>query len=280
MTNRIVARFDELRARGEAALIAYLTAGDPSLDESAPLVLEAAAGGADVIELGVPWSDPSADGPVIQRAMERALSTGGAGRQTIARVLEVVRAVRRASEVPIVLFGYFNPLLQRGLDRIADEARDAGVDGLLVVDLPPEESGELDAHVARAGLVRVPLLAPTTSPERARLVAARGGGFAYYVALTGVTGAATLDPAAVGGRVAALRPSLGGLPLAVGFGVRDAASAGAVAALAGVDGVVVGSALVSAIAAAPDAAARRRVARERCAELKAAVASRGARTGA
>src|SRR5262249_46809068 len=145
--------------------------------------------GADVIELGVPWSEPSADGPVIQRAMERALSTGGLGSATIRRTLDAVEAVRRESDVPILLFGYYNPLLQRGLPRVVDEAQKAGVDGFLVVDLPPEESDELDGLLGQAGLVRVPLLSPTTSLERARHIVARGGGFAYYVALAGVTGA-------------------------------------------------------------------------------------------
>ncbi|MGZ3439133.1 MAG: tryptophan synthase subunit alpha, partial [Polyangia bacterium] len=161
-------------------------------------------------------------------------------------------------------------LLQRGLGRIANEAHDAGVDGLLVVDLPPEESGELDDALAAADLSHVPLLAPTTSLERARAIVERASGFAYYVALTGVTGAGHLDIAEVGRRTAELRPALRGLPLAVGFGVRDPASARALAAHA--DAVVVGSALVQAIAEAPDAAARRKVAYERVRALKDALA--------
>jgi tryptophan synthase alpha chain len=265
--NRLASCTAALAARGEAGLVVYLTAGDPSLDETAELCVEAARAGADVVELGVPWSDPSADGPVIQRAMERALAAGA----TLGRALDVVAAIRRHSDVPIVLFGYYNPLLVRGVERAVAEARAAGVDGMLVVDLPPEESDELDARLAAAGLLRVPLLAPTTSPERARAIAARGGGFAYYVALTGVTGAGHLDVADVAARTRALRPSLGGLPLAVGFGVRSVDGARALARVA--DLVVVGSALVQAIAEAPDAAARRRVVAERVAALKAAVAS-------
>jgi tryptophan synthase alpha chain len=268
--NRLDEKFAELRARGAAGLVVYLTAGDPSLDETVALVVAAARAGADVIELGVPWSDPSADGPVIQRAMERALSTGGAGRDTIGKTLGVVRAVRRATEVPIVLFGYYNPLLQRGLGRVAGEARDAGVDGLLVVDLPPEESDELDHELRAAALHRVPLLAPTTTPERARAIAARGGGFAYYVALTGVTGAGHLDVADVAARTRALAPALGGLPLAVGFGVRDAAGARALAEVA--DAVVVGSALVQAIADEKTPEARQNAAGERVRALKSAIA--------
>ncbi|HUS63096.1 MAG TPA: tryptophan synthase subunit alpha, partial [Kofleriaceae bacterium] len=253
--NRIVQRFRELGARHRAALIVYLTAGDPSLEETAALAMEAAAAGADILELGVPWSDPSADGPVIQRAMERALTTGGAGRDTLGKTLDVVRKIREHTDVPIVLFGYYNPLLQRGIARAVDEAAQAGVDGMLIVDLPPEESVEMDAALASAGLVRVPLLAPTTSVERARTIVARGGGFAYYVALTGVTGAGHLDIHEVTRRTRELRPALGGLPLAVGFGIRDAAGARAIADVA--DAVVVGSALVQAIADAPDANGRR-----------------------
>jgi len=267
--NRLTKRFAELSARGQKGLVIYLTAGDPSLEETLALLGEIARAGADVIELGVPWSDPSADGVVIQAAMERALATGGAGKHTIARTLEVVRAFRRESETPLVLFGYYNPLLQAGLAQVVGDARDAGVDGMLVVDLPPEESTELDGELARAGLSRVPLLAPTTSPARAKKIAARGSGFAYYVALTGVTGAGHLDPAEVGRRAVELRPSLGTLPLAVGFGVRDPESARALAPHC--DAVVVGSALVQAIAEQPDAAARRKVAFERVRALKQAL---------
>jgi tryptophan synthase alpha chain len=258
-------RLTQAFADGKKKLVAYLTAGDPSLAETPGLVLEAARAGADVIELGVPWSDPSADGPVIQLAMQRALTGGG----NLAGTLACVQQIRRESEVPIVLFGYYNPIFQRGAERVAGEARAAGVDGLLVVDLPPEESDELDVPLSRHGLLRVPLLAPTTSVERARRVCARGGGFAYYVALTGVTGAGHLDAADVARHVAALRPSLGGLPLAVGFGIKDADGARAVAQSA--DAVVVGSALVAAVAAAGDPAARKAAVRALIASLKSAI---------
>jgi tryptophan synthase alpha chain len=275
--HRIGARLDALVADNEPALIIYLTAGDPSFDESAELVLAAADSGADLIELGVPFSDPSADGPVIQRAMERALCDGGAG--AFSRTLEVVRRVRRVSEIPVCLFGYYNPIYQRGLQRAIDEAKAAGADGFLVVDLPAEESGELDRHLIRAGLCRVPLLSPTSSLDRARGIVAGAAvtGFVYYVALTGVTGAAHVDLDAVSERVRALRPALGGRPLAVGFGIRDAVSARRVAAVA--DAVVVGSALVDAVAHAEDAAARLEAVRGLCRELKDAVVDRSGRTG-
>ncbi|MSP60011.1 MAG: tryptophan synthase subunit alpha [Myxococcales bacterium] len=262
---RIARRFAALQQRGEKGLIVYLTCGDPSLAESAALVIEAAAAGADVIELGVPWSDPSSDGPVIQRAMERALVAGG----TLRRTLEVVAEVRRWSEVPIVLFGYYNPILALGPERAAEAAARAGVDGLLTVDLALEEAEELDGPLRARGLDRIPLLAPTTTPERAARHAARGSGFAYYVSLTGVTGAGHLDAAAVGDRVRALRPALGSLPLAVGFGVKDAASARAVGANA--DAVVVGSALVQAIHDAQGAESRLHAVRSLVSTLKSAL---------
>jgi tryptophan synthase alpha chain len=261
--NRLQAAFSD----GKKKLVAYLTAGDPSLAETAELVVEAARAGADIIELGVPWSDPSADGPVIQLAMQRALEGGAAG-HTLQKTLEVVQQIRRQSEVPIVLFGYYNPLFQHGLENIAREARAAGVDGVLVVDLPPEESDELDGPLAKHQLMRVPLLAPTTSAERAKQICARGGGFAYYVALTGVTGAGHLDAAEVSRKVKALRPSVA-LPLAVGFGIKDAEGARAVAECA--DAVVVGTALVAAIAGAADAAGRKLAVRTLISSLKGAL---------
>lgn len=276
LENRLTQKFAALRARGEKGLVAYLTAGDPHIGETAALLLAIARGGADVIELGVPWSDPSADGPVIQHAMERALTTGGAGAQTLRQTLDAVKAFRRQSEVPLVLFGYYNPLLQRGLARVVDEAKEAGVDGFLVVDLPYEESEELDGELARASLSRVALLAPTTPPARAKAIAKRGSGFVYYVALTGVTGAAHLDVAEVGERVAELRPHLEGLPLAVGFGVREPASAAALARHC--DAVVVGSALVQAIAEGGDAAARQKAAYEMTRALKSALVEASAPT--
>jgi tryptophan synthase alpha chain len=263
--SRISNCFDKLRDRGENGLVVYLTAGDPHPGETVGLVCAAAEAGADLVELGVPFSDPSADGPVIQRAMERALAAG----QTLRGALDQVAEVRRSSEVPIVLFGYYNPIFALGPERAAARAAEAGVDGLLTVDLALEEAEELDGPCRARGLDRIPLLAPTTTVERAARHAARGSGFAYYVSLTGVTGAGHLDAFAVGERVRALRPALGGLPIAVGFGVKDAASARAVAAEA--DAVVVGSAVVQAIADGRDAAGRRRAVSGLVRELKGAL---------
>lgn len=250
--SRIADVFATLASKNRVALVAYLTAGDPSFDESVALVLAAARAGADLIELGVPWSDPSADGPVIQRAMERSLQDAGPG--VIGRVLDVIRRVRLETEVPIVLFGYFNPLLQYGLTRVVTDAAAAGVDAFLVVDLPPEESSELDDALAKANLARIPLLAPTTSPARAQTIVERGGGFAYYVGLSGVTGAGHLDAAEVSRRTAELRPSLRGLPLCVGFGIKEPGQLAAL--IPSCDGIVVGSALVQAVESAKDPAAR------------------------
>ncbi len=246
----------------------YLTAGDPSLAESVALCRRVADAGADIIELGVPWSDPSADGPVIQRAMERALSTGGAAGDALGKTLAVVRALRESSEVPVVLFGYFNPLLQRGLPRVVGECRESGVDGLLVVDLPLDEADELRPLLKEAGLCQIPLLAPTTTMVRARAILSHASGFAYYVALTGVTGAGHLDADAVGARLAALRP-LSPVPLAVGFGIADADGVRAVAPHA--DAVVVGSALIAAIERATTPEARLTIAGELVAQLKSAL---------
>ncbi len=224
-------------------LVAYVTAGDPSPAATVDVVCACAAGGADVIELGVPFSDPSADGPVIQRAMQRALGAGG----SYVRTLETVAAVRkRGVDTPIVLFGYFNPFYVRGLERAVGEARDAGADGMLIVDLPPEEGAELHGPLRAAGLGVVPLIAPTSTPARIAAAAAAASGFVYYVALLGVTGAALGAGALgeLGGRVAAIRAATP-LPIAVGFGVSGPEDAARVAEHA--DAVVVGSAIVRAV---------------------------------
>ncbi len=233
---RIERKFAELRARDESALIPFIVAGDPNLQATRALVLELEARGADLIELGVPFSDPMADGPANQRALARGLASGA----SLAAILAMVSEVRRECEIPIVLFGYYNPILHYGCDRLCADAARAGVDGLLAVDLPPEEAAEL-ARPARAnGLDLIYLLAPTTPVERVRAIAHAGSGFLYYVAVTGVTGTRTSLAADLGTRVRALR-AVTDLPVGVGFGISTAAQAGEVAGYA--DAVVVGSAL-------------------------------------
>jgi len=240
--NRIDTRFTQLRAEGRCALIPFITAGDPSLEATVPVMHALAAAGADVIELGVPFSDPMADGPVIQQSSERAL----ARKAGLAWVLACVRAFRERDAItPVVLMGYLNPVELFGLERFASEAASAGVDGVLLVDCPPEEAEAVDAVFAAAGVHRIALAAPTTSPERLALMGQQARGYLYYVSYAGVTGAAGLDVAGIRSRVEDMRRSLP-LPVAVGFGIKDAATAAAVAEYA--DGVVIGSALVSHLA--------------------------------
>jgi tryptophan synthase alpha chain len=233
---RIERKFAELRASGEAGLIPFIVAGDPNLEATRALVLELEARGADLIELGVPFSDPMADGPANQRALARGLAAGA----SLAAIVAMVADLRRECQIPIVLFGYYNPILHYGCERLCADAARAGVDGLLVVDLPLEEAAEL-ARPARAhGLDIIYLLAPTTPVERVRAIARAGSGFLYYVAVAGVTGARATLAAGLEARVRALRAMIR-LPVGVGFGISTAAQAAEVAAYA--DAVVVGSAL-------------------------------------
>jgi tryptophan synthase alpha chain len=235
--SRIAERFVKLRGEGGKAFVAFLTAGDPSLDRTVDLAGELEAAGVDVLELGVPFSDPLADGPVIQRASERALGRG----VTLARVLDAVRRIRRRSQMPVVLFSYFNPLFRYGLERLTAEARDAGVDGVLVTDLPPEEADGWLAEARGAGLDTIFLAAPTSPDERLRRVADASRGFVYAVSRTGVTGerdALSDDARPLVRRLKQLTPE----PVALGFGIAAPAQVGAAAEVA--DGVVVGSALV------------------------------------
>lgn len=236
--------FRRARAQDRAALVMYLCGGDPSLEATPRLVRAAAEAGADIIELGMPFSDPTADGPAIQRASERALRSGA----TLAGVLDAVRTLRgEGCDVPLVLFGYYNPILAYGEEALVRDAAAAGVDGLLVVDLPPEEAAPLRDPARAAGLDLIPLVAPTTGTERAEAVAREATGFVYAVSMTGVTGSAAGDLAAAGARARALADAAD-RPVAVGFGVSSPDDARAVAAHA--DGVVVGSALVRRIEAA------------------------------
>lgn len=239
---RIEAAFDRLRRQGERALIPFITAGDPDLAATRELILALEQAGADLIELGFPFSDPMADGPTIQAASERAL----AGGTTLEGVLRTVAETRRHTDIPIILMGYYNPVFRYGPERFAREAAAADVDGLLLVDLPPEEATEIGAFLKGAGIRLITLLAPTTPPHRRSALAAQAEGYLYYVSMTGVTGVQAVDAAAIRDEVTRLRQE-SPVPVAVGFGISSPADAAAIAAFA--DGVVVGSALVKVIAA-------------------------------
>ena len=246
--NRIATRFASLKAESRTGLIPYIAAGDPSAEITVDLMHALARSGADVIELGVPFSDPSADGPTIQRATERAIRNGVG----LAATVDCVRAFRRSDDAtPVVLMGYANPfelLAHRlgGLDPLAAELAGAGVDGILVVDYPPEESTDFAAALKRAGLASIYLLAPTSSDARIEAAARAASGYLYYVSLKGITGSAGLDVASVAAKIPMIRRH-GAIPIGVGFGIRDAASACAVAELA--DAVVIGSRIIEAIEA-------------------------------
>ncbi|MCB1823464.1 MAG: tryptophan synthase subunit alpha [Candidatus Competibacteraceae bacterium] len=237
--NRITHRFQELRRAGRKALIPYITAGDPRPELTVPMLHALVAAGADIIELGVPFSDPMADGPVIQKACERALAQGTTPR----RVLELVREFRQIdAQTPLVLMGYLNPIERMGHAAFVAAARDAGVDGVLTVDLPPEEAAEPIELMNAAGIAPIFLVAPTSSVERIRRTAQLARGYLYYVSLKGVTGSAALNVAEVAEKLATIRACTD-LPLGVGFGIKDPPTAAAVARIA--DAVVVGSALVA-----------------------------------
>jgi tryptophan synthase alpha chain len=251
--SRIAATFEALKARGRKALIPFITAGDPEPALTVELMHALVKGGADAIELGVPFSDPMADGPVIQRSSERALRRG----VSLRKVLEFIADFRRGDQAtPVIAFGYANPIESLGIERFADAAQRAGADGALVVDYPPEEARTLVAVLDARGLDTIFLLSPTTADERLKQVAALGRGYLYYVSLKGVTGASHLDLAQVGARVKHIR-EFTQLPIGVGFGIRDAATARAVAEFS--DAVVIGSALVQVIESAPREAVVRRV---------------------
>ena len=250
--NRIDATFAKLRGSGRTALIPYVTVGDPTLALALPIMHALVAGGADVIELGVPFSDPMADGPVIQGASERALAQHVGLRD----VLATVAAFRRTDTVtPVVLMGYANPIEAMGATAFADRAREAGVDGVLVVDYPPEEAGEFAALLDARDIAPIFLVAPTTPEARIAAVARIARGYVYYVSLKGVTGAGHLDTAEVARRLAEIRRHVT-LPVGVGFGIRDAASARAIAAEA--DAVVIGSRIIQEIESGPAATAAER----------------------
>ena len=247
--DRLASMFEEARARGEAALVTYLMAGDPDLATSKAAALACAEGGANLIEIGMPFSDPIADGPTIQRAGERALAAG----TTVADALAVAAHVRARSGVRLALMGYLNPLLSYGLERFFPDAARAGVDAVILPDVPPEEAGPVRRAADPAGVKVVGLLAPTSTEARRRAVADAATGFVYFVSVTGVTGARRALPEDLAEQVASVK-RVASLPVVVGFGVATPQQAHAVAGLA--DGVVVGSALVARLAEPGTRAAR------------------------
>jgi len=238
--NRIDHAFARMKSQGRKGLIPFLAAGDPGLDVTEALVLEFEARGADIVELGVPFSDPLADGVVNQRAYQRGLASG----TTLPRILESVSRLRARSDIPIVLMSYINPIHRFGLQRFPSAARDAGVDGLIVVDCPPEEMGELLVAMGGAGIHPILLVAPTSPARRISLISAKGRGYIYYVSLRGVTGPRDRLPEDLEAGVQRIR-ALTDKPLAVGFGISTPEQARAVAALA--DAVIVGSAVVATV---------------------------------
>ncbi len=242
--NRIDKTFQTLAASKRKALVAYLTAGDPDFDTSLKILQTACASGVDVLEMGVPFSDPTCDGPVIQVASDRALKSG----MSLSKTIRLAAGLRKTVQTPIVLFSYYNPLFKYGLERVAKEVSEAGVDGLLVVDLPPEEAGPLSDALAGKDIHLIRLAAPTTKPDRIRMLADGAGGFLYLITRLGVTGTGGLDYAEVAKHAAAVK-AVCPHPVCLGFGISTGEDARALAPLA--DGLIVGSALVRIIAQAP-----------------------------
>ena len=250
MATRIDACFEKLKREGRSAFVTYLMAGDPDPQTSLELIKALPRAGADIIELGIPFTDPMADGPSIQAAGLRALNAG----MSLKKTLELVRGFRRDDgATPLVLMGYYNPIYIYGVDKFLAEARTAGVDGLIIVDLPPEEDTELCVPALKAGLNFIRLATPTTDDKRLPAVLANTSGFVYYVSITGITGAAAADSTAVGEAVARIKRHTS-LPVCVGFGIRTPQAAQAIAKRA--DGAVVGTALVDALRGSLDAEGR------------------------
>jgi tryptophan synthase alpha chain len=251
-TDRLAERFAALKRAGRGGLVTFVTAGDPDAAISREILLGLPEAGADIVELGMPFSDPVADGPAIQAASERALKSGMTLRQTLA----LARAFRAAhADTPLVLMGYYNPIYRYGVDAFTRDAAASGVDGLIVVDLPPEESAELAAPARAAGLHMIRLVTPTTDAKRLPVVLEGAGGFVYYVAIAGITGTRSAATQSVAAAVARIRQATE-LPVAVGFGIKTPEQAGEIARIA--DAAVVGSSLVERIAGALDAAGRPR----------------------
>ena len=247
--SRLARVFNDLQEAGRKAVVPYIVAGDPSLAATVPLMHSLVAAGADVIEIGVPFSDPMSEGPVIQKAHERALAAGTTLRQTLALVSDFRQTNQNT---PLVLMGYANPVERMGYAAFADRCAAAGIDGLITVDLPPEEVDAVNVELKRVEIDNIFLISPTTPDARIEMITARASGFLYYVAVKGVTGSGSLDAGAVAAYLDKIR-HVSKLPIAVGFGIKDATSAASIAEYA--DGVVVGSALVDALAKATAAGA-------------------------
>lgn len=244
--SRLGKRLSTLAAEGRKALTTYIVAGDPTPEATVPAMHALVRGGADLIELGVPFSDPEAEGPTIQAGIERAL----VHRVTLGDVLDTMSVFRKEDrDTPVILMGYLNPFLRMGYEAFCVRAAEAGVDGVIVVNLPPEEAGTFRNALRKHDMDLVLLVSPTTTTERAAYIAEQGSGFLYYVSYKGVTGARRADAAAVAERLSEVRAVAGGLPVLVGFGIRDGASAAGIAPHA--DGVVVGSALVETMGSTP-----------------------------
>ncbi len=247
--SRIQKRFDWLQSKNEKALVGFITAGDPDLESTRELFSVIEEGGADIIELGVPFSDPLADGPVIQAASQRSLKSG----TTLKKIIQLVREIRQSSQLPIVLMTSFNPVFVYGQEAFVKDAVEAGVDGVIVPDLPPEEAGEFDQLAETSGLDLIYLLAPTSTPERIEMIGQKSRGFVYYVSLTGVTGVRSSLAQGVADRVGQIKQATP-LPVLIGFGISGPEQAKAAAECS--DGVIVGSALVRMIEEISDPAER------------------------
>ncbi|MDH5761878.1 MAG: tryptophan synthase subunit alpha [Nitrospinota bacterium] len=248
--SRIQKRFDGLKSKSEKALVAFITAGDPDLETTKELFSVIEEGGADIIELGVPFSDPLADGPVIQAASQRSLKSG----TTLKKIIQLVREIRQSSQLPIVLMTSFNPVFVYGQEAFVKDAVEAGVDGVIIPDLPPEEAGEFDEFAKAKNLDMIHLLAPTSTPDRIEMVGAQSRGFIYYVSLTGVTGTRDSLAKGVEDKVSRIKQATP-LPVLIGFGVSGPEQARAASKCS--DGVIVGSAIVRLIAETPDPADRK-----------------------
>jgi tryptophan synthase alpha chain len=248
--SRIQKRFDWLKSKSEKALVAFITAGDPDLATTQELFSVIEEGGADIIELGVPFSDPLADGPVIQAASQRSLKSG----TTLKKIVQLVHDIRKSSQLPIVLMTSFNPVFVYGQEAFVKDAVEAGVDGVIIPDLPPEEAGEFDALAKAKNLDMIHLLAPTSTPDRIEMVGAQSRGFVYYVSLTGVTGARDSIAKGVEDKVSRIKQATS-LPVLIGFGISGPEQAKAASVFS--DGVIVGSAIVRMIEETPDPAERK-----------------------